>query len=363
MFFTEKILNHSNSYNFYKKEYEKLIKKTKRLKQLNTQQEQDIIQLKKELHNLYKNKICKKIRNNDFSELSISIKSPEPIDRDNYGEHYFAIALAKQFKLKGFNVRIHNREEWYDYDDEIVLVLRGNTEYKPNEKNINIMWNIVHPEFVSKEEYEKYDIVFISSESYINQLTDLNVILKPLLQCTDPDIFFNEYNPKYADDIVFVGNTRGVYRQIVKDMFEINKKFTIYGLNWDKYPNVFNYVKEDYISNEKLHQVYSSCKILLNDHWEDMRELDFPSNRLFDGLASGAFIISDNIPSAETIFEGTIVTYDNQEDLREKVDYYLSYPDERKALVEKGQEIVLNNHTFYHRVESIIEALDELANL
>ena len=120
------------------------------------------------------------------------------------------------------------------------------------------------------------------------------------------------------------------------------------------------YIKGQFIPNEKVHEYYSSCKILLNDHWEDMRDLDFPSNRLFDALACGTFVISDKIPSAETLFEGNVITYENAEDLNEKIKYYLSHDEERRMIAEKGKEIVLKNHTFDNRVDTIIDSLKNL---
>ena len=70
--------------------------------------------------------------------------------------------------------------------------------------------------------------------------------------------------------------------------------------------------------------------------------------------------ISDKIPSAETLFEGNVITYENAEDLNEKIKYYLSHDEERRMIAEKGKEIVLKNHTFDNRVDTIIDSLKNL---
>ena len=203
-------------------------------------------------------------------------------------------------------------------------------------------------------------ICFISSEKYANELNDkLNTPIKPLLQCTDPDVFYFSKQDDIAEDVLFVGITRGVYREIIKDMMKTDFDVSIYGTGWEQYVNE-KYIKGQFIPNEKVHEYYSSCKILLNDHWEDMRDLDFPSNRLFDALACGTFVISDKIPSAETLFEGNVITYENAEDLNEKIKYYLSHDEERRMIAEKGKEIVLKNHTFDNRVDTIIDSLKNL---
>ena len=381
---TDKILNKSNSFNHYKNKYEKLEKDNKKLMEKNKKilkenknlksdiafckskineieikNENKVIELQKKLGKYSKPEILNKILNRQYSDLTIAIKSPNPKKEHHWGDYFFSNALKKSFEKKGFNVVIQEREDWYDDNvkADINLVLRGVVEYKPNFDEINIMWNISHPDMVETEEYDNYDICFISSEKYANLLkNNVNTTVKPLLQCTDPDVFFNEEDTSITDDILFVGVTRGVYRDIVKDVLKTNHDVSIYGMGWEKFIDE-KFIKGQFIENNELHKYYSSCKILLNDHWEDMRDMDFPSNRLFDALACGAFVISDKIPSAETLFEGNIVTYDDADDLKNKIEYYLSNEHERKEKAQKGNEIVLKNHTFDNRVDTILDCL------
>ena len=367
---TDKILNKSNSFNHYKK---KILKENKNLKsdiatfkskinEIEIKSDKKVRELQKRLGKYSKPEILKKLFNEQYYDLTIAIKSPNPKGHHHWGDYFFSKALKKSFEKKGFNVVIQEREDWYDDNvkADINLVLRGVVEYKPNFDEINIMWNISHPDMVETEEYDNYDICFISSEKYANLLkNNVNTTVKPLLQCTDPDVFFNEEDTSITDDILFVGVTRGVYRDIVKDVLKTNHDVSIYGMGWEKFIDE-KFIKGQFIENNELHKYYSSCKILLNDHWEDMRDMDFPSNRLFDALACGAFVISDKIPSAETLFEGNIVTYEDADDLKNKIEYYLVYEEKRKMMAKKGKELVLKNHTFDNRVETILEDLNNL---
>lgn len=369
MSFLEKLLNKSNSYVYYKKQFESLKESQKKLQNENNhlkskldQYDAEIEKLQKALSTYKKQLILKKLNDNEFSELTISIKSPNPKKERFWGDYFFALALKKSFEKYGFNVFIQEREDWYDSNvkSDINIILRGLIEFKPNPDAINVMWNISHPDLVTYKEYESYDICFISSEKYANDLNNkLNTPIKPLLQCTDPDIFYFSKQDDIAEDILFVGITRGVYREIIKDMMETDFDVSIYGSGWERYVDE-KYIKGEFIPNSELHKYYSSCKILLNDHWEDMRDGDFPSNRLFDALACGTFVISDKIPSAETLFEGNIVTYDDADDLNKKIEYYLTHDDERKEIAQKGKEIVLKNHTFDNRVDTILKSLKKL---
>lgn len=364
-----KLLKSSDSYLYYKDNYEKLSSQVNDIKKENKKLKKDlkssknkIDTLQKRLNALSKQEIITKLNNEEYSDLNLVIKSPNPRNEHHWGDYFFSLALKKYFHKKGFNVFIQEREDWYNstIKADISIVLRGELKYDPNFDEINVMWNISHPDMVTKDEYELYDICFISSEKYANKMnSEVKTIVKPLLQCTDPEVFYTSKDESLQEDILFVGVTRGVYREIIKDVMQTDFDVSIYGMEWENFIDE-KYIKGQFIPNEELYKYYSSCKILLNDHWEDMRDMDFPSNRLFDALACGTFVISDKIPSAETLFEGSIITYENAQDLNEKIGYYLTHDDERQAIAEKGKKIVLKNHTFENRVDNIINCLKKL---
>lgn len=354
------MLSKSGQFNHYKDNCSKLENENSNLKEELDFLNQQIKDLEDQILKNSKINSLNKIRNEDFDNLKIAIKSPSPRNSNNWGDYFFALALKKSFEKKGFSVEVHEKEDWYgDYDDiDINFVLRGNYEFNLSNDKVNIMWNISHPERISMGEYEEYDIIFISSIKNAQKIDEeIDVPARPLLQCCDPEVFFPQYCEECAEDILFVGTARGhIFRQIVKDAMLTHHDVAIYGTAWDEFLDK-EYIKGAYIPNEEVHKYYSSCKILLNDHWETMRINDFPSNRLFDGLACGAFIISDDFPSAESLFEGNIITYDTADDLNEKIEYYLTHDDERRAKAEKGREFVLKNHTFDNRVDEIINCL------
>ena len=63
------------------------------------------------------------------------------------------------------------------------------------------------------------------------------------------------------------------------------------------------------VANTELARYYSAADIVLNDHWNDMRFEGFISNRLYDALACGAFVISDEIDGIAAEFDGAVPTY------------------------------------------------------
>lgn len=364
----EFFLNKSNSYTFYKSNYNKLKKENNQLKNKLNKSNSKIksiskknIDLENRLAELTKLLIIEKLNKNDYNNISIVIKSPNPVNDKRWGDYFFANTLKKSLSKKGFNVIVQEYENWYDdVKADIVIVLRGIIEYQPNYDEINVMWNISHPEDVKDEEYEKYDIVFVASQEYAHMLNErLATQVEPLLQCTDPEIFFQEKDNTLLEDTLFVGSTRGVYRTIVKDILQTDHNVSVYGIGWENFIDS-KFIKGEFISNYELHNHYSSCKILLNDHWDDMREFGFISNRIFDALACGTFVVSDDISAAKELFNDNIVTYTSVDDLDSKLEYYLNNDDERELKAKNGKEIVLKNHTFECRVESMIECLKNI---
>lgn len=293
-----------------------------------------------------------------YSDLTIAIKTPNPITDKRWGDYFFAVSLKKSFEKKGFNVIIHERENWAEDNSDIVIVLRGVIDYDTKEHHLNLMWNISHPNDIPLEEYEKYDIVFVASNSYSQYLNNnVKTLVHPLLQCTDPDKFKPQINHDFDEDILFVGIAReNIFRKIIRDMLETSHDFSVYGLGWENFIDS-KYIKGQFIDNNILNKAYSNCKILLNDHWDDMADKDFISNRIFDALACKTFVISDDVNSIHNLFNGNVVTYNNPQELDEKLSYYLTHDYERETMANNGYQIVLKNHTFDNRVSEILDII------
>ncbi|WP_052374293.1 glycosyltransferase [Methanobacterium sp. SMA-27] len=296
----------------------------------------------------------------------IAIKIPAPNWKTVYewGDYNLALGLKKEFEKKNCDVLLQILPEWDSEEDieyNVVLVLRGLSQYKPKKQHFNIMWNISHPDKVTVEEYNEYDYVLIASEFWANKIREkVDVPVDEMLQCTDPEVFYPDYSEKYKNELLFVGNSRKVLRKIIKDLLPTDMDLSVYGTNWkgliDK-----KYIKGEHIPNGELRKAYSSCEILLNDHWDDMREKGFISNRLFDGLASGSFIISDKVKGAENVFNDALITYDTPEELEDIIKEVITKDKEMK-MSDEYRNIVLKNHTFKNRTEQILRIINSNNN-
>lgn len=308
--------------------------------------------------------IKRDISQNDLDAKSIDILGGMPNDarKYNWGDYHYALSLKREFEKCGYKAVVKCYPEWFQKSNsKYVLVLRGVHEYCPKiEGQTVIMWNISHPAEVTTEEYNACDLVYIASERLTKQVSEkIMVPVKPLLQCTDEQVMTYSDSSSLKYELLFIGNSRGVFRKIIRDLLPTEHKLTVYGRAWDKYiPS--KYIAGTYYDNAKIGQAYHDAAIVLNDHWDDMKEMGIISNRLFDALAAEGFVISDDIPEIKEVFDGAVVTYSNREDLKNKIDFYLKHPDERRQLALHGQIIVLNNHTFEKRVKQILVDIEQL---
>jgi spore maturation protein CgeB/GT2 family glycosyltransferase len=296
--------------------------------------------------------------------IAFKIGAPSRQEAQHWGDFHFARSLGRCFAENGHSYRVDCLDEWErpeSFGDDVVIVLRGLSRYRPKPGQINMMWNISHPDKIEDEEYEEFDYVFVASRTYAADLGQrLRTPVSALLQCTDPEIFFPDPNPEVPPEkLLFVGNSRKQYREAVRLAVEAKLPIGVYGTHWPIFiPQ--GYVRGEYIDNSALRQHYSRCDILLNDHWPTMREGGFISNRLFDAAAAGAFVISDAVEGGTEIFGEDLVTYRSDSEFREKVEHYLAKPQERHARAQRLRSRVLSAHTFAHRAEVLLEKIREL---
>ena len=303
----------------------------------------------------------------NYQKISIAIKIPAPNWSvvHEWGDYHFAVALKKEFEKLGYCVVLQVLEEWENSignSCDIVLVLRGLSKYTPKKHQINLMWNISHPDAINTEEYKSYDTVFIASHLWAKKIQDqISTPVETMLQCSDTTRFklTKEKVSTYSNQLLFVGNSRRVYRKIIQDLLPTPYQLSIYGNHWENFVDA-KYIKGIHIENKELYKYYSNADIVLNDHWDDMKEKGFISNRIFDVIASGGFVITDRVEGIEEIFGNSIVTYTDAADLKEKINFYLENEKERKEKVMLAQNIIASKHRFQDRALQFSQHIKKL---
>jgi hypothetical protein len=291
----------------------------------------------------------------------INICAPSWSVARSWGDLHFARALQQELARRGRPCAIHVMDQWEASRDarfDVVVHLKGLSTYEPNPAQVNLLWSISHPAKLTVEECDRSDVVLVASERFAADLRErCSVPVHVLEQATDPAVFFPDADEAQAHDLVFVGNSRKVMRRIFTDLLPTDHDLAVWGGDWDGLIDP-RHVVGTYLSNADVRRVYSSAAIVLNDHWDDMREHGFASNRLYDAVACGALVLSDRIDGLEQRFGGAVVTYESREELATIVEHFLAHPEERAARGAAGRELVLAQHTFAHRVDALLAHAD-----
>jgi hypothetical protein len=276
------------------------------------------------------------------------------------GDYHLAVSLARALRRRGHPATVHTGDERARLADacyDVRINVRGREELDALPGQLNVLWLISHPEDVTDRELERHDLVFVASRPYASELAArVGVPVHPLLQFTDPETFFPIPRRDAEGSTIFVGNWRGSYRQAVWDARATGADVALYGAGW-RYLWPEALVRE-HVAHAELRELYGSCAVLLNDHWPDMLERGFVSNRLFDALACGTFVVSDRSAAVEAELGEGLVTYEGADELRAVLARYGARRDERERVAERGRRLVLERHTVEQRASRLMELVE-----
>jgi GT2 family glycosyltransferase len=295
--------------------------------------------------------------------IGVLISTPGRDVAERWGDTHYARGLQRWFERSGHPAEVVIRSgidaPWSARTD-VALLLLGLSEHDPRPGQVSVLWNISHPELVTPEFAGRFDTVFVASRRFAETLAAQVVVpVLPLHQATDPDRF--RPTPGGPDhELLFVANSRRTRRPIVDALTPSPFDLAIYGGDW--YPELADPgdVRGEVVPNEELPAWYAGAGVVLNDHWPEMREHGYISNRLYDVLAAGGFVVSDELEGLEEEFDGAVVTYRDREDLLDSIGRFLADPEARRAHVQRGRRAVLERHTFGHRVATITEVIAPL---
>jgi GT2 family glycosyltransferase len=301
------------------------------------------------------------------ARLRWAIKNPAPPGQagEKWGDTHFARALAAGLRELGQEVVIDARPEFDRVSgrhDDVTVLLHGLAPYRPLPESVNLMWIISHPEMLSPRSAADFDRVLAASVSWSEETSRVwGRTIEPLLQATDPTLFHpDRADPDTGHPVLFVGGSRRQFRPIVKAAVENGLPLSVYGSEWKQFVHK-RYLKGLYLDNLELGAAYRSAGVVLNDHWDDMRIDGFLSNRLFDAVASGARVITDDVAGLGSIFGDSVQVWRGDDDLvrlTSMVDPDEAFGDDdtRRAVAAR----IHKEHSFVARAQRLLEiALEE----
>jgi spore maturation protein CgeB len=164
---------------------------------------------------------------------------------------------------------------------------------------------------------------------------------------------------KYGSEVSFVGTVKFKRAEVLSSLTEFD--LGIWGYWLEKEHKLKNCYRKQHIFGREAIKIYNASKIILDIHLSygtgDRKFNVTP--RVFEVPASGGFLLVDETPQMTELYEigKEIICYEDENDLKEKIRYYLAHPEERKLIAQKGQERAYRDHTYENRLKEIFSII------
>ncbi|OGR78441.1 MAG: hypothetical protein A3I11_02250 [Elusimicrobia bacterium RIFCSPLOWO2_02_FULL_39_32] len=183
-----------------------------------------------------------------------------------------------------------------------------------------------------------FDIIFVAHKNYLNFFEPKKTEWLPYACNTST---FKKLDLPKIYDVAYIGNlNKDLYSGRIKILNEISKKFKVY--------------ISDNVYGEEISKIYSQSKIIFN--YSQFSEINM---RIFEALSCGSLLVTNRLgkeTGLEDLFQDQthLIFYDDINDLKEKLDYYLSNESERESIALGGYKEALSKHTFQDRFIQIL---------
>lgn len=221
---------------------------------------------------------------------------------------------------------------------------------------------------LSKSIAYAYDHVFTGAEKSIAQYKKIGIenVSYLALACYPPihrQKNFDWENRPY--DITFVGTYYPERGTVIKELRDYN--LHLWGPMWNMFwidRKIRNHLhKTEWLSAEDIVDIYNKSKIVINIHAKPQIHSRFKANmKVFEISASCSFQLCDYVEGLEDLYDigKEIEVYRDTKELREKIDYYLSHPNERRRIAEAAAARTHKEHRYIDRAREIMSRLDQI---
>ena len=218
----------------------------------------------------------------------------------------------------------------------------------------NIFWGIMRREIqIQTNPIFKADIVFSTDGGHDKEFKDAGVNHKLLRQgIYGPEAYIGTPTYNTRAKVGFIGS-------IYEEIWPYRAKMvtflkSVYGENFG------HFGARGEIRHDELNNLIATLKIVVGD---TVYSPNYWSNRIYEMLGRGAFLIHPMVPGLEEEFipykHFIPFNFGDLEGLKDKIDYYLAHDEERHKIQMAGFEYCKEHHTYEKRVKKLLQTLNE----
>lgn len=159
--------------------------------------------------------------------------------------------------------------------------------------------------------------------------------------------------------VSFVGSAYGSRPRWISQLEKNGIEVACFGHGWKQGP----------VASEEIPEIIRNSVISLNFGEPGLILRGFGAGRsrqikarVFEVPGAGGFLLTQGAPQLNQFYDVNkeIVTFEGIDDLRRKIEFFLTHPGQRDEIAKKGHGRTLREHTYEHRFTRLLEVVNEL---
>lgn len=282
--------------------------------------------------------------------------------------HAFELGKALMSEL-GWQVSYLPPEDWYSLDGfDVVVVMEVDwsaarvTTGNPNLTFVAWAGHRVEHWF-DHPWLQQFDLIWAASDRARQVFSGrVSVPVEVMRPAVDPERFCPDpAGPGGLSDYCFDGHFHHTPGQLVTQLETetLSYRFALYGDNWSNIAWLEPYWRGE-LPDEERPAVYAGSYLVLDEATACGRRWGGLSPRVFEALAAGALVITNNLRGAQEVFGGQLPVCRSGDEMQGVIRYYLEHPQERQTLVAQLRTVVLTEHSIQARAGAVRAAVQRL---
>ena len=299
--------------------------------------------------------------------LHVGITLTRNTAKAGYGDWHTAHELGDALQGLGWRVTYLERFEdrWYAPDPSLdvlvsLLDLIDIRQLPPGIVKVAWIRNWTD-RWLSHPWFDDYDIVLASSATSKRMVDERSTRVAKLFPiASNPARFHPPATPAEPSlDVVSTTNRWGFARGVevvLPRLLAAGRSVRVHGRGWDSVPEMAS-IAGGFAQYDDLPGIYASARVVLDDTAGPTKPYGAVNSRVFDALATGTLVVTDNVEGSAELFDGLLPAADGEDELIVEVDRWLDDPDARAERAARLRDLVLDRHTYDRRALELREIL------
>jgi spore maturation protein CgeB len=168
----------------------------------------------------------------------------------------------------------------------------------------------------------------------------------------------------YEADVVVIGSQTDYKEQLLRELLRLMPKLDlkVWGHRWETTVDrkISEHWQRDALTGQAYGRALQAARINLaitSGIVAGASQGDFVTMRTFQIPACRGFMLHERNPEVLELFEEgkEMACYSSAEELAAKIDYYLTHPEERKAIAEAGYNRCVPAYSYDNRMQTILD--------